>query len=63
MKKLLILLLIAPVLGFGQGEQRYADGTATENTINLEHLSIATYIVKATDKSNNEELTYKVLKN
>jgi hypothetical protein len=50
-------------LGFGQGEQRYADGTATENTINLEHLSIATYIVKATDKSNNEELTYKVLKN
>jgi hypothetical protein len=27
MKKLLLLLLIAPVLGFGQGEQRYADGT------------------------------------
>ena len=30
MKKLLLLLLIAPVLGFGQGEQRYADGTATD---------------------------------
>ena len=29
MKKLL-LLLIAPVLGYGQGEQRYADGTATD---------------------------------
>jgi len=30
MKKLLLLLLIAPVLGFGQGEQRYVDGTATD---------------------------------
>ena len=30
MKKLLFLLLLAPVLGFGQGEQRYADGTATD---------------------------------
>jgi uncharacterized protein (TIGR02145 family) len=30
MKKLLLLLLIAPVIGFGQGEQRYADGTATD---------------------------------
>ena len=30
MKKLLLLLLIAPVLGFGQGEQRYADGTSTD---------------------------------
>ena len=30
MKKLFLLLLIAPVLGFGQGEQRYADGTATD---------------------------------
>ncbi|MDG1823198.1 MAG: fibrobacter succinogenes major paralogous domain-containing protein [Flavobacteriaceae bacterium] len=30
MKKLLLLLLIAPVLGFAQGEQRYADGTATD---------------------------------
>jgi hypothetical protein len=30
MKKLLLLLLIAPVLGFSQGEQRYADGTATD---------------------------------
>ena len=33
------------------------------NSINMEHLSKATYIVKATDKSNNEELTYKVVKN
>ena len=30
MKKLLLLLLIAPVLGFGQGVQRYADGTAID---------------------------------
>ena len=30
MKKLLVLLLAVPVLGFGQGEQRYADGTATD---------------------------------
>ena len=30
MKKLLFLLLLAPVLGLGQGEQRYADGTATD---------------------------------
>ena len=35
----------------------------TGNNINMEHLSTATYIVKATDKSNNEELTYKVVKN
>ena len=38
MKKLLLLLLIAPVLGFGQGEQRYAEGTATDqdgNTFEL----------------------------
>ena len=35
----------------------------TGNSINMEHLSKATYIVKATDKSNNEELTYKVVKN
>ncbi|MFL2586797.1 MAG: FISUMP domain-containing protein [Flavobacteriaceae bacterium] len=33
------------------------------NSINMEHLSTATYIVKATDKSNNEPLTYKVVKN
>ena len=33
------------------------------NSINMEHLSTATYIVKATDKSNNQELTYKVVKN
>ena len=30
MKKLLLLLFFAPVLGFGQGEQLYADGTATD---------------------------------
>ena len=35
----------------------------TGNTIDMSHLSSATYIVKATDKSNNEELTYKVVKN
>ena len=38
MKKLLLLLLIVPVLGFGQGEQRYAEGTATDqdgNTFEL----------------------------
>ena len=35
----------------------------TGSSINMEHLSTATYIVKATDKSNNEELTYKVVKN
>jgi hypothetical protein len=35
----------------------------TGNTINMEHLSTATYIVRATNKSNNEELTYKVVKN
>ena len=36
MKKLLLLLLIAPV--FGQGEQRYAEDTATDqdgNTFDL----------------------------
>ena len=37
--------------------------TLTGNSINMEHLSSATYIVKATDKSNNEQLTYKVVKN
>ena len=35
----------------------------TGNTIDMSHLSTSTYIVKATDKSNNEELTYKVVKN
>jgi len=35
----------------------------TGNSINMEQLSTATYIVKATEKSNNEELTYKVVKN
>ena len=34
MKKLLLLLLIAPVLGFGQGVQRYADGTAIDQEDN-----------------------------
>jgi uncharacterized protein (TIGR02145 family) len=33
------------------------------NSVNMEHLSTATYIVKATEKSNNKELTYKVVKN
>lgn len=33
------------------------------NSVNMEHLSTATYIVKATDKSNNVEITYKVVKN
>ena len=33
------------------------------NSINMEHLSTATYIVKALDKSNNEQKTYKVVKN
>ena len=36
---------------------------AEGSSINMEHLSTATYIVKATDKSNNEEMTYKVVKN
>ena len=35
----------------------------TGNSINMQHLSTATYIVKATDKTNNKELTYKVVKN
>ena len=35
----------------------------TGNNINMAQLSTATYIVRATDKSNNEELTYKVVKN
>ena len=33
------------------------------NSINMEHLSTATYIVKVTDKSNKKERTYKILKN
>ena len=32
-------------------------------SINMEHLSTATYIVKVTDKSNKKERTYKILKN
>jgi hypothetical protein len=35
----------------------------TGNTLNMANLSTATYIVKAIDKSNNEELTYRVVKN
>ena len=35
----------------------------TGNSINIEHLSTASYIVKAINKLNNEELTYMVLKN
>ena len=30
MNKLILLLLITPLFGFSQGEQRYADGTATD---------------------------------
>ena len=30
MKKLLLILLVTLVLGFEQGVQRYADGTATD---------------------------------
>ena len=33
------------------------------NSVNIEHLSTATYIVKVTDKSNKKERTYKILKN
>ena len=33
------------------------------NSVNREHLSTATYIVKVTDKSNKKERTYKILKN
>ena len=33
------------------------------NSINMEHLSSATYIVKALDKVENEEVSYKVVKN
>ncbi len=35
----------------------------TENTIDMSHLSSATYIVKALDKVENEEVSYKVVKN
>lgn len=35
----------------------------TGNFINIEHLSTATYIVKAIDKSNNKKLTFKIVKN
>ena len=35
----------------------------TGNTIDMSHLSSATYIVKALDKVENEEVSYKVLKN
>ena len=33
------------------------------NTINMAHLSTATYIVNAIDKETNEKLSYKVIKN
>ena len=36
--------------------------TLSGNTIDMSHLSSATYIVKATNKEYNEELTYKVVK-
>ena len=35
----------------------------TANTIDMSHLSSATYIVKALDKVDNEEVSYKVVKN
>jgi surface protein len=35
----------------------------TGNTIDMSHLSSATYIVKALDKAENEEVSYKVVKN
>jgi hypothetical protein len=35
----------------------------TGNTIDMSHLSSATYIVKALDKLENEEVSYKVVKN
>ena len=35
----------------------------TGNTIDMSHLSSATYIVKALDKVNSEEVSYKVVKN
>ena len=35
----------------------------TGNSINMAHLSTATYIVKALDKVENEEASYKVVKN
>jgi uncharacterized protein (TIGR02145 family) len=36
--------------------------THTGNTIDMSNLSPATYIIKAVDNSNNEEFTYKVIK-
>jgi hypothetical protein len=33
------------------------------NTIDMSHLSSATYIVKALDKLENKEVSYKVVKN
>ena len=62
MKKLILLLLIAPVLGFGQAANFYLL-SLTGNTIDMSHLSSATYIVKALDKVENKELSYKVVKN
>ena len=35
----------------------------TGNTIDMSYLSSATYIVKALDKVENEEVSYKVVKN
>ena len=33
------------------------------NTINMAHLSTATYVVNAIDKETNEKLSYNVIKN
>jgi hypothetical protein len=37
--------------------------THTGNTIDMSNLSPATYIIKAIDNLNNEEFTYRVIKN
>ena len=49
MKKLLLLLLIVPVLGLGQGEQRYPDGTAAEDP-NFEPITADGYIKGAEEQ-------------
>ena len=43
--------------------QGYKVMALTGNIINMSHLSSATYIVKALDKVENEEVSYKVVKN
>jgi len=43
--------------------QGYKVMALTGNIINMSHLSSATYIVKALDKVENEEVSYRVVKN